>query len=270
MVGLPKDPGYKAACDRLYAKLEQVGSQLQEESRSNRRGPFPVLNVGITHGKGTPHPVTLHSPLAKTPSKHVEVVEALLKDQDLVRIATFGSACFQMWAPDIFDYYKSKLDKLYARMPQLRRNFQKSVFPAAAINCGPNVWTYHHRDSMNCPFGFCAITALGRFDPKFGGHLILRGLKLVIEFPPGATILIPSAVVVHGNIPVQPGDVRASFTQYCPGGLLRFVDNHFMTEKKLKKANKTEYARLMAEKPLRWKMGLGLLSKFDDLVTRVE
>ncbi|KAF9529564.1 hypothetical protein CPB83DRAFT_834981 [Crepidotus variabilis] len=31
MVGLPKDPGYKAACDCLYVKLEQVGSQLPEE-----------------------------------------------------------------------------------------------------------------------------------------------------------------------------------------------------------------------------------------------
>lgn len=38
----------------------------------------------------------------------------------------------------------------------------------------------------------CAITTLSDYDPKAGGHLVLWDLKLVIEFPPGSTILILS------------------------------------------------------------------------------
>ncbi|KAJ7883792.1 hypothetical protein B0H13DRAFT_2537891, partial [Mycena leptocephala] len=39
------------------------------------------------------------------------------------------------------------------------------------------------------------ITALRRFNPDLSGHLILWDLKLVIRFPPGSTILIPSAII---------------------------------------------------------------------------
>ncbi|KAJ7811173.1 hypothetical protein B0H14DRAFT_3479965 [Mycena olivaceomarginata] len=44
-------------------------------------------------------------------------------------------------------------------------------------------------------------------------------LKLVVEFPPGALILFPSATISHSNVPVQPGDERASFTQFTAGGI---------------------------------------------------
>jgi len=58
-------------------------------------------------------------------------------------------------------------------------------------------------DFGNLPYGWCAITSLGPFDPKRGGHLVLWDLQLVIEFPPGSTILIPSAVLQHSNIPIH-------------------------------------------------------------------
>jgi hypothetical protein len=123
-----------------------------------------------------------------------------------------------------------------------------------------------HRDVLNCPFGWCAIHALGSFDPKCGGHLILWDLKMAIEFPPGALILIPSALLAHSNTPVQPGETRSSFTQYCPGGLFRYVDNGFSTEKELEARDPEEFARMSALKETRWKMGLGLFSKMDELV----
>ncbi|KAJ7084526.1 hypothetical protein B0H15DRAFT_748768, partial [Mycena belliarum] len=122
-----------------------------------------------------------------------------------------------------------------------------------------------HRDIMNLPFGMCAVQALGRFDPTKGGHLVLWELKLLIEFPPGALILLPSATITHSNVPVQAGDQRTSFTQYTGGGLFRYVDNGFRTERELKAQDSVEYARICAAKEGRWAMGLGLLSKVDDL-----
>ncbi|KAJ7745310.1 hypothetical protein B0H16DRAFT_1462826 [Mycena metata] len=100
-----------------------------------------------------------------------------------------------------------------------------SVFASATFNLGPHAWIFKHRDFLNLPFGWCPVTALGDFDPTQGGHLVLWDLKLLIEFPPGSTILIPSATLAHSNIPVAKTEYRASFTQYSAGGLFRYVDN---------------------------------------------
>jgi hypothetical protein len=122
---------------------------------------------------------------------------------------------------------------------------------------------------LNVPFGWCAVQALGPFDSTQGGHLILWDLKLVIEFPSGATILIPSATISHSNVPVQQGDERASFTQFTAGGLIRYVDNGFRTEKELAAEDPEEYERIWKLKDTRWQMGLGLLSTVDELLEPV-
>lgn len=154
-------------------------------------------------------------------------------------------------------------------MPQLRRNFPKSIFPCAAFNFGPATCTRKHRDALNCPFGMCAIQALGDFDPKLGGHLILWETKKVVEFPPGSLILIPSATITHSNTPVQPGETRTSFTQFCAGALFRFVDNGFRTEAALEREDPDAYLRMVKEKEERWQMGLNLLSRLGDLIKSV-
>ncbi|KAJ3966393.1 hypothetical protein EV361DRAFT_774759, partial [Lentinula raphanica] len=95
------------------------------------------------------------------------------------------------------------------------------------------VRTFKHRDFLNWPFGWCAITALGNFNPSRSGQLILWELKLVIDFPHAATVLIPSAVITHSNTPLAEEDTRMSFTQYTAGPIFRWVENGCMTEKEL-------------------------------------
>ncbi|KAJ6479842.1 hypothetical protein C8R45DRAFT_933631 [Mycena sanguinolenta] len=46
----------------------------------------------------------------------------------------------------------------------------------------------------------------------------------------GSTILIPSAILRHSNIPVRSHETRFSFTQYTAGGLFRWIQNGFMTD----------------------------------------
>ena len=58
-----------------------------------------------------------------------------------------------------------------------------------------------------------------------------RGASLVIEFPPSSTILIPSALLTHYNIPVKDHEVWFSIVQYVAGGLFRWAANGFMTDK---------------------------------------
>lgn len=170
------------------------------------------------------------------------------------------------WQPQIYHYYVDRLGKLHAEYPTLRRNFSSSVFEATTYNLGPRTACFRHRDFGNLPFGMCAVTTLGDFDYTKGGHLVLWEAHLIIEFPPSTTILLPSALISHSNVPVASNESRSSFTQYSAGSLFRWVDNHFQcaADNKAKLKGKAR-ANYLAEEKARWKFGLGLLSRLDEL-----
>lgn len=160
-----------------------------------------------------------------------------------------------------------KLDALLENDKDLKKPFPRSAYPTAAFNLGPSVCTFKHRDPLNCPFGLCAIQALGDFDPTKGGHFVLWDLGIYIQFPPGSLILIPSATLVHSNTPVAKHESRASFTQYCGSGLFRYVDNGCMTESALKVKDPAKYAQMQEEKAGRWRFGLSCFSTLDELIS---
>ena len=69
--------------------------------------------------------------------------------------------------------------------------------------------------------------------------MVLWDLKLVIMFPSGSTIIIPSAMVRHSNTSVGMNKTCYSVTQYSAGGLFHWVENGFVTDTKwLKDASK--------------------------------
>ena len=142
--------------------------------------------------------------------------------------------------------------------------------PSAAFNVGNRVATKKHVNSQNCPFGWCTITALGDFDASKGGHLILWDLGLVLEFPAGACICLPSALVTHSNIPTADDELRMSFTQYCSGEIFRYIENGFQTDSALKKNLKqNDIATLLFRKTIRKTRvedGYEMFSKIEDLM----
>ncbi|KAJ7695826.1 hypothetical protein B0H14DRAFT_3529964 [Mycena olivaceomarginata] len=149
--------------------------------------------------------------------------------------------------------------RLQKRFPHLTRNWERSVFSQAAFNFGRARGPLSTRHPQS-PVRHVRGAGPRRLRPQEGRPLILWELKLVIEFPPGALILIPSTTITHSNLPVGPAEHRASFTQYTGGGLFRYVDNGFRTERELTEEDPDEYARVCEQKAGRWEMGLGLLS----------
>ena len=119
-----------------------------------------------------------------------------------------------------------------------------------------------HKDHANLPYGWCAITALGSFDCTRGGHLIFWELGLVIQFPPGSAIFIPSASVTHSNTPIASGEKHFSMIQYTAGSIFRWVDHGFKSDKDYY-ASLTEEGQKkdQEETQNRLKMGLSLFSK---------
>ncbi|KAG6819852.1 hypothetical protein H0H93_007996 [Arthromyces matolae] len=261
LVGQPKNTSYAESQQRAFEAIMKEGkhSGFTDEESIHCRGNFPAVNVGSTLGFGALYPTNLSG------GAHAQMIERLLKNPDVMRMANFADGALNLFAPRLYKHISDHLTPLFQRLSYLRKLFQKSIFPCAAFNFGGRVVTKSHRDCMNAAIGWCAIHALGSFDPKKGGHLVLPDLKLVIEFPPGALILIPSATLVHGNLPIGEGEQRVSFTLYCGGGLLRYVTNGFRTESQLRKEDPKEYARICALKATHWKEDLKLYSTVEEL-----
>ncbi len=170
-----------------------------------------------------------------------------------------------MFAPRMYKTYGRVLDEVLGRDELLRRNFKNNNFAAMTINLGPQTVTYRHLDHLNVPWGWCAITAFGNYNPKIGGHLILWNLGIAIEFPPGATIAIPSAIIKHSNVGIGEGERRYSLTQYTAGGLVRWVEGGFQLQKTASRSN-TQCMEVASE---RWEAGVRHWSRWDELRTDV-
>lgn len=170
-----------------------------------------------------------------------------------------------MYAPKLYRDYHDTLGQLFAEIPGLKRVFPSTVLPAASFNFGPNALSRNHTDHGNRAAGWCTIFAAGDFDSARGGHIVLEEFGLVIEFPSGSTILIPSATCTHGNTPIQSGETRTSFTQYAAGGLFRFVEYGFRSWKTLVKADPDRAAELDAGRDTRWEKELQLFSLVEEL-----
>ncbi|KJA14109.1 hypothetical protein HYPSUDRAFT_108189, partial [Hypholoma sublateritium FD-334 SS-4] len=170
------------------------------------------------------------------------------------------------WAPKLHAYYAQNLNELLQSNPTLCRNFDNSVWAATAFNFGPRTCTVRHRDFANLPFGWCSITALGDFDPTEGGHLILWDLDLVIEFPPGSTILLPSAAIAHSNTSIGRRETRCSVTQFTAGGLFRWMAHGGQRDSQyFQGMSATDLDRVASENAARCKFGLSLFSTLDEI-----
>ncbi|KAJ7898755.1 hypothetical protein B0H13DRAFT_2234274 [Mycena leptocephala] len=258
LAGQPCKDDYAAAVQRAFTAISQAGTEARfpASMRKHRRGLFAAINVGLSYGKGQKVPCWLNN------KEYTSLADELLANEDIGRMASFADAAFALWAPRLHKYYRDCDEALRADHPHLRRPFMRSVFFCAAFNFGDNVWTFRHRDVLNLAFGWCAVQALGNFDQTKGGHLVLWDLNLVVEFPAGALILLPSATIAHSNVPVQEGERRVSFTQFSAGGIFRYVDNGFRTVEQLEEQDPVEASR--------WAEGLGLLSTLDELSRTVE
>lgn len=280
----PEDISYqesaKKASQRMITEAEHVHFEA-DELKDVKRGEFHALNIGLAYGNGHTKPTN------RALGRFEDLAKKLLEDVDIQRLASYqdGMLCsrsskkknfvkkktslatYALWHPNAYRYYNTYLNKLGEVYPQLNlRLFPKSIMPSVAFNLGKRVATKKHVDSQNCPFGWCLITALGEFDATKGGHLILWDLGILIEFPAGACICLPSALITHSNIPTATNESRMSFTQYCGGEIFRHIENGFRTDKDLKKKDP---AILLYRKEIRKRRiedGYNMFSKIEDLM----
>ncbi|KAJ7470869.1 hypothetical protein FB451DRAFT_1472562 [Mycena latifolia] len=236
-IGTPEDPDWPKVIHNAVEALTNAREKatrlglFSKDDRAHRRGNYSQLTEAVTLGPG----------------------------QAVGGFANFG--------PKLFEEYIVSLEAIFQSQPELPRNFSNSIYPAVTFNLGPEAITFQHMDFKNLAHGWCGITCGGRFDHKLGGHLYLKQLRLIIEFPSGSSALIPSGSVDHGNTPLQPGETRCSITQYAAAALFRWVKYGLQSGKQLlSQPGGAELKALCDGAPgERAKTALGFFSKLDEL-----
>ncbi|KAI5823488.1 hypothetical protein K523DRAFT_404023 [Schizophyllum commune Tattone D] len=223
----------------------------------HRRGPFPATPHGHSYGGGQQEPMSISEYPANAPH-----FRRVLEHPAMPRISGYQNGVTNGWAPKLHTFLRHNRRVLRTQKPSLRHNFRASVWSATTVNYGPQTVCLPHKDFANLPWGWCPITALGNYDYKRGGHL-------VIEFPPGSTIIIPSGLLTHSNVPVGPDETRYSVTQYTAGALIRWVDQGFQTKEAfLASLSPEQRAEEVAKASVRYRKGLAMYSTLTELRSR--
>lgn len=266
LIGQPQDAEWPDVIKHCASRLKQfreLGAKIfGHKWRKHRRGLFLALPYGVSYGGGQMRPGNLAYGKAAR-----RLFRLLLDDRNIQRVAGFQSSALQTFCPKLYNYMRDKLRALYESLPNLEWNFKNSIFPSISFNCGPKTECYPHRDFGNAPHLMCVITALGSFDPKTGGKFLAHDIKKIIEFPPGSSIALPSASMTHSNTAIQPNEERYSITQYCAGGLLRWVDCGFRSVKAVlaQPAGKKALEEIDGPPGARWKWALDMFSNVSEL-----
>ncbi|KAJ6578475.1 hypothetical protein B0H19DRAFT_930781, partial [Mycena capillaripes] len=254
-----------AEMERLLEGLRQRGLErgvLKAKDFKHRRGLYYTMGGGVTKGPGQKKPGNLaHS------KAYRQLLDLLLLSRAIRRIAGFQSSGLARYVPKLYRFFCDTLRGIFENQPELEQQFHNSVFPAATWNLGPSVVTEEHSDELNAAFNFCGVTSAGNYKHKRGGHLYLKQVKVVAEFPSGSTMLIMSAAMDHGNTPIQKGEARYSMTQYASGALFRWAAYGYQTAKSLlaTPGGAEKKQAIDGEPGSRAAWALGLLSKIDEL-----
>lgn len=217
-------------------KTAYEACSFNSKSRKHTRGAFPTLRRGPGMGGGQTRPTDSYNAAVNKAA-----LDQLVSDKNMVRMAGWDSSesshlvpclfnidepdlgSFAQFFPKAFERAEATMRTVHDEQPKLSRNFYNSVYPMASFNfvdavCDP------HLDVHDDPCVPCVVRADGTYDYKRGGHFLLLDLGLVIEFPPGTSILVSSAAFEHGNCRIAEGEERSSWTQYMHGGMTRYVE----------------------------------------------
>ncbi|KAJ7819131.1 hypothetical protein B0H14DRAFT_2837359 [Mycena olivaceomarginata] len=265
LLGRPEDDDWDKIIEdmeRILAGLRRRGIKrgvFTRKKLDHRRGKFPTLYDGYSHGGGQRKPGNLrHS------RGYRKLLRHLLQSKSGVRLAGFSvHVLFKFddvaggvanYFPKVYGDYEVTTRAIERNQPELRRPFKNSIYSGVTWNLGPETVT-------------ARTLRLAQPGARGGGHLYMRKLKCVIEFPPRSSAAILSGAFEHGNTPMQKGETRYSMTQYTAGALFRWAEYGFQTARSLleTEGGAEKKAQIDGAPGVRAAQAVGLLSKYDEL-----
>ncbi|KAK7014486.1 hypothetical protein VNI00_019329 [Paramarasmius palmivorus] len=237
----PKDPRWYSevipGCTDAIRKFHQDSRFTSEDCNNRRSGKrYVATNVGVSIGGGQKQPSNIAIRRVRVKSS----MAALQQNKSIMRLVGHTGTLYKTFGHKLAVESRDNVRKLKEQFPHLKPfpypTSDGPYWASATVNSaepgeGPQVVTLSHTDYGNYARAWCAVTPFGDFNPDLGGHLVFWNLGIAIRFPPGCTILFPSALITHSNLSVQPGETRYSLVQYSAGGLFRWVHNGGMSDK---------------------------------------
>ncbi|KAJ7271700.1 hypothetical protein C8J57DRAFT_1507617 [Mycena rebaudengoi] len=102
----------------------------------------------------------------------------------------------------------------------------RSGFTTAEYHFGADgTPVYHHERDLF--YGWRCLTALGNYDSRFGGDLILWDHRLVVTFPPGSSFLFPGAMTCYSFSQVGWHENQYLMSQYAEAPHFHYHANGF-------------------------------------------
>ncbi|KAJ7016826.1 hypothetical protein C8F04DRAFT_973077, partial [Mycena alexandri] len=131
----------------------------------------------------------------------------------------FVPSAFAALATQKEQFLKHQSDALYPST--------SSVFSAATIEFGPHLQETNRRHEAG---SWNILLALGHYNHRHGGHIIFWDLGLVVAFPPGSCILVPTGLIRYSFVKVRPHETRYSLVQWAGAGIRRWFQNGRRTD----------------------------------------
>ncbi|KAJ7344094.1 hypothetical protein DFH08DRAFT_962232 [Mycena albidolilacea] len=203
--GIPDTPNFmRDVHDPAVEAMEIARAQasLSESRLYHRRGNWASLTTGATHGTGHDEPGDFVNGIINT-----AVILALVNNAAFIDLAEFASGLFSIWVPVLYRLH----GLLLSQEPQAPAAPRQQHLVGMYLQPQPS---------------YLRLRA-----PRLRQPRIRVDYKLILEFPPGCMILIPSATIFHSNTRIAEHETRYSFTQYTSGALFRWVERGFRSEK---------------------------------------
>ncbi|KAJ7186911.1 hypothetical protein C8R46DRAFT_879457 [Mycena filopes] len=140
----------------------------------------------------------------------------------LVLTSTFAgvleSYCFAAFAA-----LQSQKESFLQEFPDALYPSASSVFSAATVEfSGPHLRATNSRHE---PTTWSILIALGHYSATHGGHIILWDLGLIVGFPSGCCILLPTGLIRYSFVKVRANETRHSIVQWAGPGITRWLQN---------------------------------------------
>ncbi|KAL8276693.1 hypothetical protein RQP46_010872 [Phenoliferia psychrophenolica] len=225
--------------DKLEALVQAFTDGGKNEGSSLKRGDHMGAKAGVFRDMGAIDPHYNRYYLGRQ-----QEWDTFLQDPVVTRQIGRMDSLFSDFYPAMHAYYEDLKASIKASRGL---NFLGGAFASVCLNTGNSVIAKLHRDHVNLLLGLCLILAMGDFDSRLGGHLVLLEAGVILELAPGDLALIPSAGITHGNLPIQKGERRNSMAFWTSGNVFLWKELGNRSMSKLSPKEQAAYMKMSKE-----------------------
>ncbi|KAJ7086889.1 hypothetical protein B0H15DRAFT_801511 [Mycena belliarum] len=215
-------PEATGACSEAAQRMVQTPDEIAS-------GAAPTLTGGVGETFNEDIPPTEHT---GGRALNALIFFQLFRSLAVKRLVGYGNLLLQVYCPTAFSALQAEKLAFLEHKRSALYPCDSSVFSSTTFEFGGP----HRRTSSNGqPDRFQAgawsvLHALGNYAPTRGGHVIFWDLGIVVCFPSGSTILIPTGVIHYSFVKVREDEFRYSLLQWAGAGISRWLANGHRTD----------------------------------------